>query len=1679
MRKSIVKYIRVVMAFALLTCGFTVRAQMKFSSDPAVFPNDVTTNLSLSKNELAIQSAQQFTGIWGSFSDAEKKKIIEATQKLQKSKKLKTYPDFSNFFANLHLIKSKRLATEEVDTFLLISSKLIDEVDARKFGSFLSGTRLVLEKQMLFESKFNNLYFTGGSYSFSIVEAAVDQSQNPVEETATEQTEQVDDGWGNDPPADEAWGATTETAVVDETPVTDAVAPAEEEVVMDYSIGYEAAPQPAVQGEVIMFQNTDLTLVTPYDSIQIKNVSGALRLSDFLFIANGGKVDWSSAGEPGAYCELSKYNFPVKGYKFEAADAKLYYPERTDSIVSGVFKLNSQKYKDPTDKNWPRFISYKSNIPVKGLGDAIKYRGGLSLSGKRIYSSSIDEGYSTIDVLHNGQPTIHAVSNRFQLGDSIIKSNFTGISIYQGTDSIYHPGAVFKYNKSTSQLRLTKTAGFRAAPFIDSYHKLEITADALVWDMNTDKIVFEIINARGQIAAVFESQEYFSEQKYSKLQGIYRFHPLAIVVGYSDNKKKKGFYANDLATEYKIDPVTVKGAMTSLMKQGFIEYNTRSGYIKMKDKARHYVLSRRDKKDYDNITFISISPSGGNAVLDLSSKDLTVKGVSKVYISDSLNVNIVPDSNTIIIQQNRDFKFNGKINTAQFQFVGTEFQFNYDSFFVRMPNIDEIKLSVKDKDSVVAADSLDQKKGGKQRTLGNELRYSSGTLYINKPDNKSSRKKFPEYPIFDATTGASVFFNKKQVASGSYDTTIKFEIPPFKIDSLSASDPAAIGFDGTFKSNKIFPDFKEKLVVMPDYSLGFKHDTPIEGYPLYAGKGKFFDHITLDNQGIRGNGRIEYLNTTLYSKDFVYFKDSVLTVGTNMDTKIGKNRQLDTSITFPDVQVQSYRLKWLVPQDSMMISNLVDPFHLYKATANMQGTLVNSEKGMFGIGVLFTRGSSSESLNFHFEEKKFGARNAGFSIKSSNPDKPALRATDVKLDFDLEANTAVFKPEIEGFASTEFPYGQYKTSLDKGLWDLDKKKIFMTKPDGVDISKSYFYSTRPDQDSLVFNATNAVYEIEYLTLNIYGVPYINVCDSRVYPDSGKVFIEENAVMRTLTKSKLLCDTVTKYHNHYDGVLDVLGRNKFNGQTTYQYVNLGEDTLSIKFSNFKYIEGDKKKDGFFTVGKGRVTEEEKLHIGPKILYKGDVTMFARQKYLSFDGFVKLDLAGALSYSEWLKYQNNGQTEHVDIDLQNATAANGKPLQTGLCFDASNSLYTTFISLKKNDNDKTILPVGGNLAYRADSNEFAIGDSLKLNGTALKGNFLSYNDDKSTIKFGGNFDLLQPNPSVSLFSSGEGFADLKDSMFNFNFLLAINFKVSSAVLDALGKNMNILAASIPAEELDMSEAAYANTLQKETLLNKKLSEQIGEQGVEKYKAQKSLGPVPLYTLSSVFSKGILIQDVDMNWSEEYKAFYSTGKIYVTSILKNEINRKIPGYIEIRKTLKGDVINILLEASFGNWYFISYEDNRLSIVTGNEDLNTQLASKSKGEMPDRSKFFFVKGEAMEKKQFANAFVERYQVDRLTEEDQAEPQQEELQEQEMEEPGVGEDGGEPSTEEEKPRQKKDVTEGVDDQFDKKESYDKYKVNETDTNYEQEQEQKKKEFSKEQQEQKKRDQQRLKDMLK
>lgn len=1663
-------YQRIITGIFFLALSISGYGQVKFSDNPEEFFGQAGDYMKNTKKEECIKAFDTFSAAWNSISPETKKTIAVTSQQMAK-RKLYSTPHFADFFTAIGSAVQIRNAGPQLDSFLYVSQKALETFDNKQIREYFNTTRLFFEKYRLYSSSYNQLYVEGGSFKFKFIEEApvanYDVYETPSEEAEEELTdgwgdpndhfddwdnpEQVEDswdtgwddsGWGDDT-EDSGWGTEAETSF-DENPAV-----SQDQNVFGY--GYVAPIQPTIFGPVIELENVDLIFVTQHDSSRIKQTKGSLMLKDGVFVGDGGKFDWSNLGLTPEDCfvELHGYNFDVKSPKLTAEPVDLHYPTKTDSIVEGVFDYQSKKFHNVNDADYPRFKSFASNIPVKGLGNDIEYYGGLSIAGRKIYSSSIDEGKSKILIKRNGEVKVKAIANRFELGDSLLAGDIATIVIYQGKDSIYHPGTIFNYKNPEKTLRLTKTSAYRLTPFTDSYHNMDIVVDALIWNLDSSNIEFRITNAPSELSAKFESNEYFDAGDYSRLQGIYRFHPLQMIVGYAETLKPKNdtiyppFYASDVAKKYSIEEKTLKGAMVVLMRGGYIDFNNRNGEIKLRKKAIHFVMARRDKKDYDNMQFESLQASGNNATLNLESNELTVRGVDKIHIMDSLNVFIIPESKTVILKDNRNFKFDGRINTANFQFEGKNFEFHYDSFLVHMPEIDQIKLQA------VNPNEKDPRDKKKARVLGNELRYSSGTLFINKPDNKSGRKNFPEYPVFHANSGATVLFNKQEIAGGAMDTTIRFKIPPFVVDSLASDDPQTIGFEGEFESGGIFPNFKTKLVVMPDFSLGFEYTAPEEGFQLYEGKGKYFNKITMDNRGLTGDGRIEFLNTTCFSPTFYFFKDSVLTIGTNAETKPGTNPLLAQDVTFPDFVVNDYEMNWKPRKDSMYLTNHSSPFQFYKNTATLNGVANITEHGMFGSGVLETRGSVSASARFHFEETRYGGRHTTFTVKSDNPSKPALRSTDSKLEFDLEKGEATFGPEIAGFASTEFPYLKYRTSIEKGVWDLDEKKVVMSKPEGSDISTSYFYSTHPTQDSLVFNASAGIYDMTSMSLNIEGVPFIKVMDGKVFPDSNKVVIKENADMQTLLNAKAQFDSSNAYHQLYDGTFQVKGRFKLKGEATYSYTNPSGDNYSFKFKNYTFSEKttpkskkkgeetaetdvqalleesketqlssediedsvstdstpkNKKKEkkkkekdlvaidtianprnlhqplvaeeptNRHTVAVGLIYPEDSIELSKKIFYKGKATMYSDIKPLFFDGFVKLDLKGALSYSQWLAYKNDGDTTDVKIMLEDPKADNGNLLTTGIHLTKDFELYTTFISEKDRPEDFDIFTSKGVLKFTShpDSAVFKVATPQKfLKPVMTYGNLFNYDDNNSVITYQGKFNYIEENKGLELLASGSGEALLDSGFYEFNNLLAFKFnKLHKSIPEAIAANLKTVTDILPPDSAEYADISFEEAEIRKNDLYSKVCSAAGEKALETMMTKTQL----LCEVSKDFGDAIVISDVDLKWSNKYKAWHSTGKLKISNVHGQTIDRIVNGYIEIKKTLGGDFVTLLIEPNEYNWYYFTYDNNRLAITSSNDEVNAVLAKKSKGEMPTRDKLYYVQADLMEKENFLRLFKERY---------------------------------------------------------------------------------------------------------
>ncbi|MGB0522620.1 MAG: hypothetical protein ACPGJS_06655 [Flammeovirgaceae bacterium] len=1346
-------------------------------------------------------------------------------------------------------------------------------------------------------------------------------------------------GGGHGDDGDDGWGWGDEGEEVEELikPLADTT-----KTFIETKVGSDI---PQIIGPYIEFAQADLLMNSIFDTFKIEQTSGTLMAKDKVFVGKGGRFDWQNSGLPTdeVYCELDEYSFNAKSPVISGENAKLSYSSKFDGTVNGQFSYEARPKSKLHGASFPRFISYENNVPVKDLAPDVIYKGGFALRGKNIYSTSLNDGPSQVEVVKDGVLKFKARSSMpFAFTDSLVLNPKASIAIFQKGDSVSHPAVAFKYDAKGGVLTARKNKHeYKYAPFSDSYHKVELIGDYITWDVNTDSMTLEILNAKNKVPLVVNSADHFDPGEFSRLRGLADFHPLMMVVGYRKLAKSNVFQSEAMAKQYKKNPNTIKGTMQFLAQRGFIDYDPVTDMVSVKRKAVLYAYANLRKLDYDNISIKSVSPSGSNATFDLETQDLTLNGVDQFLISDSLRVLVRPTGKTIKMKAGRDIEFKGEMKAGKFVYRGEDFAFSYDNFLVNMPYIKEMAFLVPDSSS------------GEIGELSNKMVNTSGILYISQPHNKSGLKKFDKYPEFQANSGGEFFFGGDEILSGAYqgDSTIFFDVPPFVMDSINYSDPASINFEGTFHSGGIFPLFEEKLRVMPDRSFGFERPTPPEGFPIYKEKLKekatYYNTIRLDNKGIRGDGRIEYLTGEFLSDDYVFYSDSVKTThGTSGNISAGNY----SGTSYPHVKLDEYNMRWLINYDSMLLtSQSGKPFEIYDKQYSFDGTLALSPSNLFGDGKFESPISVTTSRDFSLEETQFTSKNSEFIIKTDNPSKPAMKGERVTVFYNLKDEFADITAEREGDDVFVFPYTQYATSLGQAHWDFKDEKVYLTAVDSTGGHLSSFTSLNPRQDELEFTAKSAVYNQKDLTLNIDGVEGIRVANVLIMPDSGKVVVRENAEMDVLNNSTVIINSFTKYHTLKDGHIKIRSRKRFDGDAQYTYVNDIQDTMYINFDNFnvrtiseKKDKGDKGKDyieKFETTANAIVSESDSLKVFAGLQYKGKVRLIDFKKYLEFDGMISLDLVR--ENNSWFAYKSDSEETHGKIFIDEDTKVAGYPtrLHTGLYLGKTNrELYGTMLEFNKERiGDIGIFTAKGFLTFNNETKDYIISPTEKLDGTNPKGNKFTYNHDAQRVTYDGIFNLVKDNKDFLVSCSGRGAGSISGKDYSLNTMIMMGFEPNQGALEVMAEDF-----------LEKDHTDGANPIFSE--LKNKVAQFLEAKDFERYvKEAETAGD---QSIAKVFPNALALSDVNLKWSDENQAFYSEGEIGLSHIFKDDINSRVKGYVEIPKIDDLSTINVYLETHGGQWYFFSHKKGKIVVYSSNEDFNIAVMdkkSKDKLEVTD----------------------------------------------------------------------------------------------------------------------------------
>jgi len=1295
---------------------------------------------------------------------------------------------------------------------------------------------------------------------------------------------------------------------------------------------------PPISGPYIRIENADITLYTPYDTVTIEATSGDLLARDFHFVGKGGRFYFPDLIAD-AYVDLDSYFFNARRPKMWSEGAKLTFAGKTESPIEGEFFYEVSPDNRTPKATFPAFISYKNDVKLEGIAKGVVYEGGFAIKGQKLYGTSLEKGINRIEVEKDGNTKFIARSySPFFLSDTLIKNPCAQLTIYHSEkDSLFHPGLRIKFQPDSGYLQADRVKGVNSrALFNDNAIKVNIDAQRLLWNINTDTAILKNIFAPDIVPAIVESEDRFDVNLYNRLRKLYGFHPLKLIVNYGKMMRTHHFYVDELvqSKEMKrikeLDRNQVFTAMQELANLDFIAFDPQLGRIELKRKAYFYVYANErytgvvEKKiDYDHIIIKSKAEEGGvldNMTLNIPEKHLTVYGVSSFFLSDTLLVRIKPENKTIKITANRDMVFSGEVNAGKFILRVDTFYFNYDQFSLFMNGIKEFSLLVPD--SIT----------GKPTEMQNSIQSTAGVLYVGLPKNKCGLVPTPNYPRFDASLGGSIKFTGKEVLNGVYDERIEFEMPPFDVDSINASDPASMNFVGKFKSSGMFPDFEQRAMIMSDYSFGFIHNFQSEGVPLFAGKAKYYNQITMDNRGIRGKGEIEYLTGNFQSEDFVFFSDSVRTQG--------KYGVITNSAKYPNVELPHYNMRWLVNDDRMELSTTDTTFSIFDTEAQFGGTLFYTPDSLGGKGKFRTEGASIESPQFRFEPKAFESRNSIFKIESPLANKPFFTGLNTHVAFDKTNRKANLYNENDSLQSFIIPYSRYKTGLTKAVWDINKKRIEMTTPPfGKPKAK---FTPIAGGDGPEMEGTTAVYDIQADKLNIEGVDTITLIGAAILPNKGKVSVGDNGNIDVLTQAKVYLNGTTKYHYLYNADVTIKNKNSFTGSGTYDYVNSAKQKFSIPFS-LGVSQTVSKKAGVtaFTGAYTTIREDDNVKIFPGIKYRGLAILKDNDPFVNFVGEVALDIDR--DNNSWYSVKTTNDSSAGILDTEIIRTADLHKPRTGIFFHPeTHDLVFSFVEYRTGyERLKPVFEADGKLFFDTKKNMFKIDPKEQKDKHKTAGNELDYFVLKDEMTVAGEFKMLDNTKDFTLLTVGDGDGYNKKQEYELDVFLA-------AKMDLKEEAFKYILSAFLADS-----ASYEPQKSDSLGLIRHLAEALSSSNFEK--ARQTIENGEIISFAKYFPDYTFVFPyIPFQWSSNRKAFYSKDlKVELSSVYKRDINLSLNTYVEIPKIDPAD--GELLSSAFrlfvfndniSNWLYVSYDGKSLHTLSSSSYYNGVVQHKKGGK-------------------------------------------------------------------------------------------------------------------------------------
>jgi len=1277
---------------------------------------------------------------------------------------------------------------------------------------------------------------------------------------------------------------------------------------------------------LVIFDKGNMVCATKKDSSIITNTHGVYNYELKKWDGKSGTLKWSRFGketEDEIFADINNYSIDVTLPTYTIDSAVLHYNRFFNNPVIGQIKERVTSSPPNKKTSFPRFYAYFGEFELYNIYRDISFFGGAQLEGIKLYGVGTPKSKAYLKLTKSDSLFAVVRSERFRLdSESIISSNAEFV-FYFDEDSLYHPDLRVKYSNKNNLFVLFTDKASGAIPFFDSYHELDIYVQALFWKMGKSELVFKRIqNVKNRNLAKFVSSNYFSQKDFYRLQGIDEINPLYIIQNYmdiySDTEIKLGPLAQFM--EKPIDQVSAM--LINLSNKGFLVYNSRKGVAIVKDRLRYFLDAKQGIIDYDVIQLKSSVRANANAIINLNTLDLKVMGVPEVSISDSQEVYIYPTNKTISFKKNRDFTFDGHIHMGLLDFYAKNNTFVYDSFMLKMNYVDSLAFTVKYDDILLLRDSLIRVK--------NVIEDMVGTIYIDHPHNKSGLTNYAEFPTFVSDDVSYVFYNKKSIQDSTLiPEDFYYSVDPFVFDSISTFSTEGLSFDGSLTSAGIFPIINEPLVINPDYSFGFTHQTDDAGYNLYGGLGKFSSIISLSGQGFMGNGNLEYLSSYSSSDEYIFYPDSLTGISNDFTVM-----QSPDKFDFPSAQGDTVNVQWVIDTNVMTLSSQAGPFIVYD-NSWLIGKLYLNPDYMRGNGSFAFDQSEIVSENIIFKHSSLTADTANFFLRNSLTDSLVFDAREYFAKIDFENQVGWFN-HIHENSFVEFPFNNYISTLDEVNWVMNDDKLLLSSNmqdhykglDSLsqaelidfDIQGSEFISIKKEQDSLRFFAGNAIYNLNDYTIDVEKVKFIKVADAALFPNNEYVKILRDANIKTLTNAQIITDTKNKYHNIYDAEINIFGKNQYMAEGWVDY----EDMYGMKQP--LYLSSISANENGATVGFGQTNENEIFFLSPQYYFKGEVSLLGSRKDLRFTGGYKLNEECVANIDNWVSFNQILDPKHIYFDVTtNTVDANGSPAYYGLAYsDENRKFYPLILEPLANPTDEILINATGHMLYNTKKNEFSVGSKKRFSGGNMQQNFVSLDNERCLLHGDGNFNLGVDFNMITVKSSGTFKHIIPADSTYINIVLLLDFYFDDKALSMMTDSLRLSDNNGG----NMSEGLFP------MFLRKNLTFDV---------AEKSITELALYgqirKMTNQISHKIIFSDLNMYWDAFTRSYKSKGKIGIGYIGGDVVNKYVDGWVQIEKGRTGSSISIYLEPTERTWYFFNYKNGIMQVLSSDNAFNERI--------------------------------------------------------------------------------------------------------------------------------------------